>query len=162
VKTVTGTYLAAPASAGDVNIKVDSVTGLAENDYVRIGYYGHYETRQLTAVGTTGPAGTGLTFAVPLTRDHAVDEWVIEVTTSGSTTITWAPGRIGSAAYDDLILIGEGLDGRQLTFTLNNAMSAESQELEFSDNAVSGLKVKFTGYYDPATPQTAPFSIQLD
>ena len=46
--------------AGDTNIKVDSVTGLTTNDFVRIGYVGHYETRQLTAVGTTGPAGVEL------------------------------------------------------------------------------------------------------
>lgn len=162
VKTVTGTYLATNASAGDVNIKVDSVTGLAENDYVRIGYYGHYETRQLTAVGTGGTGGTGITFAVPLTLDHAANEWVIEVTTAGTTSIGWTAGRIDSAFYQDLILQGLGLDGRTLTVTITDAMSAESQELEFSDNAVSGLKVKFTGYYDPTTPTVAPFTIALD
>jgi len=162
VVTVTGTILAAPCLAGAVNIKVDAVTGLAPLDFVRIGYVGHYETRQLTAVGTIGPSGTGLTFLVPLTRDHALDEWVVEVTTLGGTTITWDPGRIASASYATLILTGIGLDGRQMIVTLFNAMSAESQKLEFSDSAVSGLKVKFAGYYDPATPNTAPFNIQLN
>ena len=42
-----------------------------------------------------------------------------------------------------------------------NAMSAESQELQFSDDGVSGLAVRFTGYYDPTTPTVAPFTIQL-
>jgi hypothetical protein len=160
-KTVTGTILAAPCLAGATNIKVDSVTGLAPLDFVRIGYVGHYEIRQLSAVGTTGPSGTGLTFLVPLTRDHGLDEWVIEVTTLGGTTITWDPGRIASGSYQTLILTGIGLDGRQMIVTLFNAMSAESQELEFGDAAVSGLKVKFAGYYDPSTPNTAPFNIQL-
>jgi hypothetical protein len=162
VVTVTGTILAAPSAAGATNIKVDAVTGLAPGDFVRIGYDGKFETRELSAVGTGGVAGTGLTFLVPLTRDHSLDEWVIEVTALGSTTITWTPGRIDSSAYQDLILTGLGLDGRQMIVTLFDAMSAESQELEFSDSAVSGLKVKFTGYYDPATPTVAPFSIQLD
>lgn len=161
VKTVTGTILAAPAVAGATNIKVDSVTGLAQGDFVRIGYVGHYETRQLTTVGTIGPSGSGLTFAIPLTRDHGLDEWVIEVTALGATTISWQPGRIASGSFQTLILTGVGLDGDQLIVTIYNAMSAESQELEFSDEAVAGLKVKFTGYYDPSTPQTAPFDIQL-
>ena len=162
VVTVTGTLLAAPAAAGATNIKVDAVTGLAPLDFVRIGYVGHYETRQLTAVGTTGPAGTGLDFLVPLTANHSLDEWVVEVTTLGSTTIAWTPGRIDSSAYKTLVLTGVGLDGRQMIVTLLNAMSAESQELEFSDASVTGLKVKFTGYYAAATPTVAPFSIQLD
>ncbi len=162
VKTVTGTLLAAPAAAGAVNIKVDSVTGLTAGEFIRIGYVGHFETRELTAVGTAGVGGTGVTFAIPLTRDHALDEWVVEVTSLGSTTITWTAGRIPSASYQDLILTGVGLDGRQLIVSIFDALSAESQELEFSDSSVSGLKVKFTGHYDPTTPTVAPFSIQLD
>jgi len=161
-KTVTGTILSAPAAAGATNVKVDSVTGLAEGDFVRIGYTDHYETRTLTAVGTTGPTGSGISFSVPLTMDHALDEWVIEVTAIGGTTITWTPGRIDSAAFQDLVLTGVGLDGRTMIVTINNALSAESQELEFSDEAVAGLKVKFSGYYAAATPTVAPFSIQLD
>ena len=87
VKPVTGTLLAAPVLAGAVNIKVDAVTNLAPLDFVRLGYAGHYETRALTAVGTAGPAGTGLTFAIPLTRDHALDEWAVKVSALGMTTI---------------------------------------------------------------------------
>jgi hypothetical protein len=161
VKTVTGTLLAAPAAAGATNVKVDSVSGLAVGDFVRIGYVGHYETRQLTAVGTALAGGTGITFGVPLTESHGLDEWAIEVTALGATTITWQPGRIGSSAYADLVLTGVGLDGRQMIVTINNAMSAESQELDFDDTAISGLKVKFTGHYDPTTPTTAPFSVVL-
>lgn len=161
VYTVNGTLLAAPAAAGATNIKVDSVANLIVGDFVRIGYVGHYETRVLTAVGTALAAGTGLTFAIPLTRDHGLDEWVIEVTTLGGNTIGWTPGRIASAAYLPLVLTGIGLDGRQMVVTLLNAMSAESQEITFGDEAASGLAVKFTAYYDPATPTVAPFTVQL-
>ncbi|MFZ0324728.1 MAG: hypothetical protein WAN48_11425 [Actinomycetes bacterium] len=161
VVAVTGTLLSAPAAAGSTNIKVDVVTGLIVGDYVRIGYATHYEIRQLTAVGTAGVGGTGLTFLVPLTRDHSLDEWCIEVTTAGGSTISWTPGRIGTADYKSLVLTGVGLDGRQMVVTLLNAMSAEPQELEFSDSNVSGLAVKFSGYYDPTTPTVAPFTIVL-
>ena len=143
-------------------IKVDAVAPFIVGDYVRIGDYGHYEIRQIATKGTLGPSGTGLEFDVPLTRDHGLDAWVVKVTTAGTTSITWTVGRIDSSAYNELVLVGLGLDGREMTFTLSNAMSAESQELEFSDNAVAGLKVKFTGYYAAATPTVAPFSISLD
>lgn len=163
VKTVTGTILAAPAVAGATNIKVDSVTGLTADDYVRIGYVGHYETRQLTAVGTTGPAGTGLTFAIPLTRDHGLDEWVIEVTALGGVTIRPALGRIASAAYQDLVLTDIGADGATLIVTLENAMSAESQELSFDDDPANplGLTLKFTGHYHEDTPMQVPLTIVM-
>jgi hypothetical protein len=161
VKTVTGTVLAAPSVAGATNIKIDSVTALSIGDFVRIGYVGHYETRVLTAVGTTGPAGTGLDFAIPLTRDHGLDEWVIEVTGLGGTTIAWTLGRIDSSAYQDLVLTDIGADGRTLILTITDAMSAESQAMEFSDDPAAplGLAMKFSGYYDPAAPRVVPFTI---
>jgi len=163
VKTVTGTILAAPSQQGATNIKVDSVTGLAPLDFVRVGYVGHYETRQLTAVGTTGPAGTGLTFAIPLTRDHSLDEWVIEVTTLGGTTIRPVIGRIASAAYQDLVLTDIGADGATMVVTLENAMSAESQELSFDDDPANplGLTLKFTGHYHETTPTQVPLTIRM-
>ena len=164
VVTVTGTLLAAPCLAGATNIKVDAVTGLAPLDFVRIGYAGHYETRQLSAVGTIGPAGTGLTFTIPLSRDHALDEWVIEVTALGSTTIRPVVGRIESAAYKDLVLTDVGADGQQLVVTLENALSAETQTLEFGDDPANplGLTLKFTGHYLPATPTVVPLTIGLE
>jgi hypothetical protein len=163
VKTVTGTILAAPSVAGDVNVKVDSVTGIAPNDLVRFGYVGHYETRTLTAVGTTGPAGTGVTFAIPLTRDHALDEWVVKVTALGGTTVRPVVGRVDSSAYKDLVLTDVGADGRTLIVTLENAMSAESQSLEFGDDPANplGLSLKFTGHYAAATPREVPITFAL-
>jgi hypothetical protein len=77
VKTVAGTLLAAPAARGAVNVKVDSVADLSVATVVRIGYLGHYEVRVLTDVGTSGAGGTGLTFAQPLSLDHAPDEWLL-------------------------------------------------------------------------------------
>jgi hypothetical protein len=163
VVTVTGTLLSASAASGDTNVKVDDVTGLIVGDFVRIGYVGHYETRVLTAVGTTGAAGTGITFAIPLTRDHALGEWVVEVTALGGTTIRPAIGRIPSSAYQDLVLTDVGADGRTLIVTLENAMSAESQSMEFSDDPTQplGLVLKFTGYYDSATPRQVPLTIEM-
>jgi hypothetical protein len=163
VVTVTGTILAAPAAAGATRIKVDAVTALSIGDFVRIGYVGHYETRTLTAVGTTGPSGTGLDFAIPLTRDHGLDEWVIEVTALGGTTVRPVIGRIASSAYKDLVLTDIGADGRTLIVTLENALSAESQSLEFNDDPANplGLTLKFTGHYAEATPTQVPITFLM-
>jgi hypothetical protein len=162
-KTVTGTRLAASSVAGATNIKIDDVTALSIGDFVRIGYVDHYETRTLTAVGTTGAAGTGLSFTLPLTRDHALGEWVIEVAALGGTTIRPVIGRIGSAAYQDLVLTDIGADGRTLVVTLENAVSAESQSLEFGDDPANplGLTLKFTGHYAAATPTVVPITFVM-
>jgi hypothetical protein len=86
------------------------------------------------------------------------------VTSTGGTgpqTITWTPGRIASGAYLPLVLIGPGLDGRTMTVTITNAVSVNPIEIDFSNTAVAGMKVKFEGRYDPTTPTLAPFSIVL-
>jgi len=163
VVTVTGTLLAAPAAAGATNVKLDSVTGLAAGDFIRIGYVGHYETRVIDTVGTAGAGGTGVDFDIPLTRDHALGEWVIEVTALGGTVIRPVVGRVPSSAYQDLVLTDIGADGRTLIVTLENAMSAESQAMEFNDDPTQplGLVLKFTGHYDEATPRQVPITFEM-
>ena len=163
IKTVVGTVLAAPAASGATNIKVDAVTALAAGEFVRIGYTGHYETREITAVGTAGAGGTGVTFSVPLTRDHALDEWVVKVAALGGVTIRPVVGRIPTSAYQDLVLTDIGADGRTLIVTLENALSAESQEITFDDDPAQpiGLSLKFTAHYDPDLPRQVPITIAM-
>jgi hypothetical protein len=167
-KTCLGTILAAPAAAGATNIKVDAVTGssaLVAGNYIRIGYVGHYETRIIApgGVGTAGAAGTGVTFTVPLTRDHSLDEWVVVVAASGSTVIRPTIGLIDDSEYGDLVLTDVGADGQQLVLTIEDAISAESQSMDFSDDPGNplGLTLKFTGHYAAATPTQVPCTIEL-
>jgi hypothetical protein len=85
-------------------------------------------------------------------------------TSSGGTgpgTITWTPGRLASGDYQDLILVGPGLDGRTMTVTINNAISVQPIEIDFSNTAVAGIKCKFEGRYAAATPTLAPFQVAL-
>jgi len=161
VVTCTGMLLDAPAAVGATNIKVSSVTGLVPGDFIRIGYVGHYEIRELLTVGTALAAGTGLTFVTPLTLDHALDEWVIEVAALGTTTTTWSIGRVDSSVFKTVVLDGLGVDGAHLIVTVTGALSDGKLDVEMSDSAVVGQHVVMTGYYAGATPAAAPFQIEV-
>jgi non-reducing end alpha-L-arabinofuranosidase len=66
--------LSAPAHAGDTNIKMSSTANISVGDKIRldIASQGHgIETVTVTAVGTSGANGTGITIAAPLQFDHA-------------------------------------------------------------------------------------------
>ena len=66
--------LAAAAAAGATNLKVTSVTNISVGDKIRldIASAGHgVETVTVTAVGTSGATGTGLTLAAPLQFNHS-------------------------------------------------------------------------------------------
>lgn len=163
VKTVIGTVLSAPAVAGATNVKVDAVTGssaLTPGDIVRIGYVGHYESRTLTAVGTAGPSGTGISFTIPLTRDHGLDEWVVKVTSLGMTTIQPVAGRMPLSAHHDVILTGVDLAGLPLVVELDDAISLVNQDIPFSDDDWSGFAVELEAYGDPNAPADLPWRIK--
>lgn len=87
--------------------------------------------------------------------------WALPGATEVSGTVTWTAGRVPSTAYKDLVLVGQGLDGRTLTATIENAYSAENIELPFGKEEFTGMSMNFIGYYDPTTPMDVPFSIAL-
>lgn len=80
--------------------------------------------------------------------------------TTGDTT-TWEPGRVDSADYKTLVLVGEGLDGRQMIVSIYNALSSQPIEIDFSSQAIGGMKMRMVGHYDADTPNVAPFAIEL-
>jgi hypothetical protein len=63
--------LAAAASAGDTTIKVAAVNVYDVGDTVDIDTGANEERARVTAVGTAGATGTGLTLATPLADAHA-------------------------------------------------------------------------------------------
>ncbi|HET6214357.1 MAG TPA: PKD domain-containing protein, partial [Micromonosporaceae bacterium] len=64
--------LAVAAAAGSTNIKIVSRTGvgLVAGETLLIDPFGSRETVTITAVGTAGTTGTGITFTPALTADH--------------------------------------------------------------------------------------------
>jgi hypothetical protein len=71
------TNLLANASAGVTNIKVRSVSGFAVGDKLTVGNPANRETVSITAVGTAGPAGTGIEFTPAFTKAHGSREGVV-------------------------------------------------------------------------------------
>ena len=78
--------LAAAFAAGDTTIKVSNVTNFAAGQTISIDTGGNLETRLITAVGTLGAGGTGITLATPLTLAHA--SGVVLATVVGGTTLS--------------------------------------------------------------------------
>lgn len=157
------TTLSADAAAGDIAIEVtsaagisgESVAGAHDGDFLRIGITGETEIRRVVEV-----SGTLIVLDLPLLRAHRSTDDVVEVDDRGTTSITWTPGRVPSSAYKDLVLVGLGLDGAELVVTLRNAMSAETVTMEFGDDAIAGLPVKMTAYYEPSAPTELPATIE--
>jgi hypothetical protein len=87
------TTLAAAANAGDTNIKVSSVTGMVAGNTLTVDTSGaNPETVTITTVGTSGAAGTGITFTPALAFAHASGAFV---TVNGVvSTSTAAPNDI--------------------------------------------------------------------
>jgi hypothetical protein len=68
----TATTLSAAASAGDTNIKVNSVTNMVAGENIAIDAgFQNVDYGKITAVGTAGAAGTGVTLQSPLAFTHA-------------------------------------------------------------------------------------------
>ncbi|MFU8874412.1 family 78 glycoside hydrolase catalytic domain [Micromonospora sp. SL4-19] len=62
--------LSAPAAAGDTNIKVNNTGGFAVGQKMIIGSDANASIRTVTAVGTAGATGTGITFDAALTSGY--------------------------------------------------------------------------------------------
>ena len=97
------TTLAAPAMTGVATIQVASVANFAAGQTVSIDTGAARETGTIAAVGTAGPAGTGLTLTAPLTAAHATRAAVATVTPAGATAIPVA-STSGITAGDTLYI----------------------------------------------------------
>lgn len=85
--------------------------------------------------------------------------WALPGAVEAGGVVTWTVGRVPSSAYKDLVLVGQGLDGRTMTFTLLNAYSSENLSIPFGKGEFGGLSMKFVGYYDEDDAYEVPFTV---
>lgn len=94
------TSLSATSAAGDTNIKVAGVAGLAAGDQLTIGQPGYTQTVTINDVGTAGAAGTGVTFSPALSELHYRGDPVIDAT---NTSVTNAGGGVSDIQKESLV-----------------------------------------------------------
>jgi M6 family metalloprotease-like protein len=85
LRTGAASTMAAASLAGATNIKyanTSGLQGLAAGHTLHIGFDDRLEIRTITAVGTGGSGGTGLTLDSPLTFDHAQNTILRDMTAS--------------------------------------------------------------------------------
>jgi hypothetical protein len=87
--------------------------------------------------------------------------WALPGATETGGVITWEAGRVPSDAYQDLVLVGQGLDGREMTVTIENAFSASSISIPFGKGEFGGIDMDFVGHYEASSPYDVPFSIEF-
>lgn len=157
---VVSTTLAADAPVNATNLKVAAVTGLVVGDYVQFGRAGEREVRKLTFVGTTGSGGTGISFAQPTTMAHRINDEAFEVSTEGVTRFTsTTERRLPTSAYHDFELRVPGLNGRYISFQLDDAVMLGDVSFEAGDDATMAPRVTLRASWDPASPTTPPWRI---
>lgn len=87
--------------------------------------------------------------------------WTMPGSTDVAGTLTWTPGRIPTTAYHDVILVGVGLDGREMVVDIYDAISVQPLDLSMDNTAIMGMKVRLEGRYAAATPNVAPFRLRV-
>lgn len=113
--------------------------------------------------------GTDFITKLLVAAEFTVNQFVAEklgwtmpgVTESPPGTFRWTPGRIPSDAYKDVVLVGEGLDGREMVIGIQDAISVQPLELEMGNTAITGMRVRLEGRYAATTPNKAPFFLRL-
>src|SRR5574338_517400 len=87
--------------------------------------------------------------------------WALPGAEEAAGVITWTTGRVPTTAYKDLVLVGQGLDGRTMTVTIENACPETDIELSFGKEEFTGISMTFVGHYAADAPLDVPFSIVL-
>jgi hypothetical protein len=152
------TTISAAVAVGATTALVVSATGLAAGAFLKFGIVGETEVIQVAPSYTTG---LSVPLVTPFTRSHRATDAVLETVDAGTTITTWRIGRVPTASFQDVILIGNGVDGRHLKVTVKSALGDGKLSIEMSDSAVAGSHVVMTGYVNGSDPTLCPVSIEI-
>lgn len=87
--------------------------------------------------------------------------WTMPGSTDVAGTRTWTAGRVPTEAYHDVVLVGVGLDGREMVITIFDAISVQPLDLEMSKSSIMGMKVRLEGRGSKEQPNKAPFALRI-
>lgn len=156
------TTLDANTAIGDTLLPVTATTDatpttVAAGMFLKIGTGTGAEIRKVKAIVT----GAAVEVTEALQLVHTSGDAVVRLVDADTTVTTWRIGRVASTEFKTVVVDGVGVDGRHLIVTINHALSDGHLTVELSDSAVAGSTLVFTGYYDGADPQLAPFQIEV-
>ncbi|HEX4067527.1 MAG TPA: arabinofuranosidase catalytic domain-containing protein [Acidobacteriaceae bacterium] len=106
------TNLAADADAGATTLKVRNTKGFSVGDRIDVGTPANHQTVTISAVGTSGPTGSGFVVTPALEQAHIGDEGVVE---PGTGLDLAAPLRFTHAANLPFSDRGTGISFRPAT-----------------------------------------------
>jgi len=106
------TNLAAGAGAGATNIKVRNVNGFAVGTTINIGTPANKQGVTVSAVGTSGPTGSGIDFSPVLAQSHIDSETVVD---PGTGLALAAPLKFNHAANIPFSSRGTGISFQPAT-----------------------------------------------
>ncbi len=106
------TNLAADASAGATNVKVRMASRFAVGEKLTIGTPANQQSVRITAIGTSGAAGTGIDFTPALDKTHIRDE---EAASPGTGVDLAAPLKFSHAANLPFADRGTGISFKPAT-----------------------------------------------
>ena len=123
--------LAAAASPGDTNIKVNFTIGMAAGHLIRIDSGANQEIGTIQSVGTSGAGGTGVTLTAPLSLAHAVGAAAQDL----GTPTTVAPALTHAYPAGTVVNVYQGIPAYGWWNEALHGINAES--LNPSGNAVT-------------------------
>ncbi len=103
---LSGVVVVTTTVVGATNIKVGSVTNFAVGQTINIDAGARFESAVISAVGTTGATGTGITVSAPLTIAHPPAATVMGLMNAGTTYLPL--GSVFNVAVGDVLSIDTG------------------------------------------------------
>jgi hypothetical protein len=132
----TTTTLSAAAAAGSTNVKLASVTGLVAGNTITVDSTGaNPETVTMTAVGTGGATGTGVTFTPALAFAHASGATVVKNGVAGTQSLAFGSRGASLRCTTDAPLVQDASSSSTLYLGCNNLSRSTNRGATWSQIA---------------------------
>jgi len=136
----TTTTLSAAAAVGATNVKVASVTGLVAGNTITIDSTGaNPETVTMTAVGTSGAGGTGVSFTPALAFAHASGATVVKNGVPGTQNLSFGSRGSGLRCTTDAPVVTDPSVASTLYLGCNNLSRSTNRGANWTTIAAPDL-----------------------
>ena len=136
----TTTTLSAATAVGATNVKLASVTGLVVGNTITVDSTGaNPETVTMTAVGTSGAGGTGVSFTPALAFAHASGATVVKNGVAGTQSLGFGSRGSGLRCTTDAPLVQDPANSATLLIGCNNLSRSTNRGANWTQIAAPDL-----------------------